>query len=158
MDYPGLFILARALHVAAVAHWLGGVALVTTVVLPAARRLPAPEGVALFLRVEEGFSRQARWSVGVAGFAGLWMVFALNAWPRFGIPQYWWLWGMVGLWALYALLLYVVEPSQRSRLLAFATASPGPFLARVHRAHLALLALSTVVLLSAVAGSHGWFL
>lgn len=32
--------LARAIHVLALVHWIGGVAIVTTIVLPAARKLP----------------------------------------------------------------------------------------------------------------------
>ncbi|MCH7493235.1 hypothetical protein IIA16_00775 [bacterium] len=156
MDYPGLFILARALHVAALAHWLGGVAFVTTVVLPAARSLPGKEGVGLFLRVEATFSRQARWSVAVAGLTGLWMLFALNGWWRFSTPGHWWLWAMVVLWALYAVLIYILEPQNHARMVAMAAARPATFLARVHRLHLVLVAISLAVLLAGVAGSHGW--
>jgi uncharacterized membrane protein len=35
--------LARAIHVLAVVLWIGGVALVTTVLLPAVRRFKSPE-------------------------------------------------------------------------------------------------------------------
>ena len=45
--------LARALHVLAVVLWIGGVAMVTTVLLPAIRRLPlSDDPVALFEQVE----------------------------------------------------------------------------------------------------------
>jgi len=33
------FAVARALHVLALVHWIGGVAMVTTIVLPRARAL-----------------------------------------------------------------------------------------------------------------------
>ena len=36
-------IVARILHVIGVVLWIGGVAMVTTVLLPATRRLKAPE-------------------------------------------------------------------------------------------------------------------
>ena len=37
-DWP---TLARAAHVLSVVHWIGGLAVVTTIVLPAARRMAA---------------------------------------------------------------------------------------------------------------------
>jgi uncharacterized membrane protein len=33
-------VLARAIHVVALVHWIGGVAFVTTIVLPSARKAP----------------------------------------------------------------------------------------------------------------------
>jgi uncharacterized membrane protein len=49
--------LARALHVFGVVLWIGGVAFVTTVLLPAVRRLKAPaERVAFFEAVERRFA------------------------------------------------------------------------------------------------------
>ena len=40
---------ARAVHVLSLVHWIGGVAIVTTIVLPRARQLPsADEAVAAF--------------------------------------------------------------------------------------------------------------
>ena len=45
--------LARALHVLALVHWIGGVAFVTLIVLPLARLRPtAEEGLAFFNTVE----------------------------------------------------------------------------------------------------------
>ena len=41
--------LARAIHILALVHWIGGVAVVTTIVLPRARELPdAADAVAAF--------------------------------------------------------------------------------------------------------------
>ena len=49
--------LARAIHVLAVVLWIGGVALVTTVLLPAVRRLKSPEErIASFKSVEQRFA------------------------------------------------------------------------------------------------------
>ena len=55
------FIVARAVHVVAVLLWIGGVAFVTTVLLPAVRR-STPPGRRLeeFHRVEARFAPQAR--------------------------------------------------------------------------------------------------
>lgn len=50
-------ILARALHVLALVHWIGGVAFVTLVVLPLARsRSSATDAMALFNTVERRFA------------------------------------------------------------------------------------------------------
>ena len=52
--------LARAVHVAGVVLWIGGVGFVTTVLLPAVRRMKRPEErVAFFEAVERKFAWQA---------------------------------------------------------------------------------------------------
>ena len=49
--------LARAIHVLALVHWIGGLAIVTTIVLPDARRLPnAKDAVAVFEAFEQRFA------------------------------------------------------------------------------------------------------
>ena len=66
--------LARALHVLSVVHWIGGVAFVTMVLLPAVRKLASPrERVALFEKIERRFAVQARISTLIAGLSGFWM-------------------------------------------------------------------------------------
>ena len=56
--------IARALHVLAIVLWIGGVALVTTVLLPTLRRLPDPaQRIALFEAIEHRFGVQARFSI-----------------------------------------------------------------------------------------------
>jgi uncharacterized membrane protein len=44
------FALARALHVLALVHWIGGVAMVTTIVLPRARVLTNARAPAQIMR------------------------------------------------------------------------------------------------------------
>ena len=49
--------IAVSVHVLAIVWWIGGVAMVTTVLLPAARRLDdAAAGIAMFQRIEERFA------------------------------------------------------------------------------------------------------
>ena len=63
--------LARAIYVLALVHWIGGVAVVTTVVLPGARRMPnAKDAVAAFEGFEQRFASQARISILLAGLSG----------------------------------------------------------------------------------------
>lgn len=53
--------IARAIHVLAVVHWIGGVALVTTVVLPAVARLSeSSRRIGTFEEIEGRFSLQAK--------------------------------------------------------------------------------------------------
>jgi uncharacterized membrane protein len=144
---------ARVLHVLAVVLWIGGVAMVTMVVLPAARAARDPEQ---FLRVERRFAMQARWSVLIAGASGLYMVGRMGLWPRFAEAQFWWMHAMVALWLAFALALFVLEPFfLRARFAARLQRDPDGALQRMYRHHLVVLALSLLTVAGAVAGSHG---
>ena len=145
--------VARLLHVLAVVIWIGGVAMVTLVVLPAARAARDP---ALFERVEKRFAAQTRWTLVVAGASGLYLVERLGFWPRFAEARFWWMHVMVGLWLAYALALFVLEPFfLRARFAARLKRDPDGALARMTRHHWLVLALSLATVAGAVAGSHG---
>lgn len=149
--------IARALHVLAVVVWIGGVAMVTTVLLPATRRLKTPhERIALFEEVEHGFAAQARWSTLVAGLSGAYLVYAQNLWGRFLEPGYWWMHAMVCLWLVYALMLFVLEPLVLNRWFEkSARRDPEGTLRRIERMHWILLAVSLATVAAAAAGAHG---
>ncbi len=148
--------LARAFHVLAIVHWIGGMAFVTLVVLPAARHAADPrEGLALFESVEGRFSPQVRLSVPLAGLSGFYMAERLDAWPRFLDPAQWWLGAMVLLWLLFMTVLFVVEPAIGARLLEAGRSDPASLLRRVARVHWLLLGASAVVAGGAVLGAHG---
>ena len=84
-------VIARVLHVIGVVLWIGGVAFVTTVVLPAVRRIPdAGQQVALFEAIEGRFALQARAVTVVTGLSGLYMLHRMGAWERYLDPSYWW--------------------------------------------------------------------
>ena len=148
--------LARALHVLAVVIWIGGVWMVTTIVLPTVRsgQLGA-DRVRALRAIEQRFVWHARAAVIVVGATGFYMVVRLNLWPRFQLPQFWWMHAMAGIWVLFVLMLFVIEPlSPRRRLEDDQAADQA--LARLFRGHLVLLALASITILGAVAGSHGW--
>ena len=89
-------IIARALHVLGVVLWIGGVAFVTTVLLPAVRRLKAPEErVEFFETLERRFAWQARGTTLLVGATGFHLVAAWDLWGRFANPAYWWMHAMV---------------------------------------------------------------
>jgi len=150
------FILARAIHVLSLVMWIGGVAFVTSVAMPAIRlSTPPDERLAAFHRFEERFASQARMWVLLAGASGLWMVWRTDMWSRFEDFQFWWMHAMVCLWAIFALMLFVIEPFVLHRRMAHPT-DPARMFARMEWMHRLLLALASVVVAAAVMGSHGW--
>ncbi|MDE3176600.1 MAG: hypothetical protein KGM15_10915 [Pseudomonadota bacterium] len=155
VEVDGL-IWARAIHVLAVAHWIGGLAFVTLVVLPLARSRPAAEGLLLFDAVERRFAAQVRLSIPLAGAAGLWMTYRMDLWSRFLDPHFWWMAAMLALWGVFAIAVFVVEPLFHARFERLARAHPAAALAALGRVHLLLLTLAVATLAGAVAGAHGF--
>ncbi len=153
-------IIARALHVLGVVLWIGGVAMVTTVLLPATRRLKTPqERVEFFSAIEHGFAFQARITTVLTGASGLYLVYRLDLWQRFARFEYWWMHAMVLLWALFTLMLFVLEPLFLHRwFIERATRDPDSTFVLVVRLHWVLLGLSLATVAGAAAGSHGYLL
>jgi len=153
-------IVARILHVIGVVLWIGGMAMVTTVLLPATRRLKAPvERIQFFEQVETGFARQARWTVLITGLSGLYLAYLLDAWDRFRQPGYWWMHAMALVWAIFALMLFVLEPLWLHRWFErSARRDPERTFKLIQRLHWFLLSISLLTIAGAVAGSHGWLL
>jgi len=149
--------IARALHVLAVVIWIGGVALVATVLLPATRRMKtAAERLAFFEAVERGFARQARVTTLVAGVSGFYLLHELGLWQRFAHVEFWWMHAMVLTWALFTLMLFVIEPLFLHRWVAeLAKRDPDAAFTLIAWLHWALLGVSLLTIAGAVAGSHG---
>ncbi len=152
--------IARAVHVLSVVLWIGGVAFVTTVLLPAVRRLKEPgDRLALFDAVERRFAWQARITTVLAELTGLDMLVRLDLWHRFLSASYWWMHAMIAVWLVFTVMLFVAEPLILHRwLLARAKVEPEATFRLVERLHRLLLALSLITVVGAVAGSHGLLL
>lgn len=152
------FAFARLLHVIGVVLWIGGVAFVTTVLLPAVRRMTeASQRLALFDAIERRFAWQARATTLLTGLSGFWMTAMLGGWQRFHLPSYWWMSAMVLVWLLFSLMLFVLEPLFLHRWFeARAKQDAEGTFRLVERLHRVLLTLSLVTVAGAVAGSHGW--
>jgi len=149
--------VARAIHVLAIVHWIGGVSIVTTIVLPYAGRLTDPKAALEAFHVfERRFAAQARISILLAGLSGLYMVFALDAWSRFRDPSFWWLHLMVAVWLIFAIMVYALEPlllHESFRKLAVKAQKRALGLAT--RLHAVALTVSAVAIAAGVLGAHG---
>ncbi len=149
--------IALAIHLLAVVLWIGGVAMVTTVLLPAVRRFKdVEERVDFFERVERRFAAQARVTTLLAGASGFYMVYRMKLWSNFLIPGEWWLWAMVAVWLIFSIMLFIAEPLFLDRWFATrARHAPDSTFRLIQNMHWILLLLSLVTVAGAVAGSHG---
>ncbi len=153
-------VLLRVVHVLSIILWIGGVAMVTTVLLPALRRMDHDGNpIDLFERIEGAFGLQAKITTTLAGASGFLLLHLLHGWGRYLEPRFWWLHLMTLVWLLFTVVLFVLEPLVLHRWFHEQGAlHPAETLARAHRLHVVLLALSLVAAAGAIAGSHGWFL
>ncbi len=152
------FIAARVLHILGVVLWIGGVAFVTMVLLPAVKRVRDPaERVVFFESVEAGFARQARMTTLLTGLSGFYLVHRMDAWGRFADANLWWMHAMVLVWGVFTLMLFVLEPLWLHRWFRErAQRDPEGTFSLIARLHWVLLGLSVITIAGAVAGSHGW--
>ncbi len=155
-------VFARVLHVLGVVLWIGGVAMVTTVLLPNLMRMQSLSDAMVFFRqFRRRFAAQARFYTLLVGVSGFYMVYQLDAWQRFMQWQYWWMHAMVAIWLLFSVMLFVMEPRNR-RQQAEGASMPASIsaetLANIQRKHMFLLILSLITIAGAVAGSHGWLM
>lgn len=155
-----MFVWARALHVLGVVLWIGGVAFVTTVLLPSLRRLgDSGQRLALFERLEGRFSLQAKFSTLLTGLSGAYMLYFLEAWDRYQQAAYWWIHLMTAVWLIFTLVLFVLEPLFLHRAFhALAQRDDARAFRLVQRMHVVLLSLSLVAVLAGVLGAHGGLL
>ena len=151
------FALARALHVVGVVLWIGGVALVTTVVLPALRNNEDPDqSFARFHETEKRFIWQARFTTLITGLSGFYMLFVLDGWDRYQSSEYWWIHLMTLIWGIFTLVMFVLEPFVLPKIVgAKLKNNPALALKRVHAVHWILTALSLITVMGAVYGVHG---
>jgi hypothetical protein len=85
------------------------------------------------------------------------MVSAADLWDRFRSAQFWWMHAMVGLWAIFAIGLFIVEPFILARHLhRWAATRPATAFAWLAGVHWLLLVLGLITVFGAVAGSQGW--
>lgn len=153
------FTIARVIHVLAVILWIGGVAMVTTVLIPAIKRMKSKEEqINTFEQIEGRFAIQAKITTLLTGLSGFYMLYELDAWNRYLDYRFWWIHAMTLIWILFSLILYVLEPLFLHRFFhTQANKNSGKAFNIMHRLHWILLLLSLITTAGAVAGSHGLF-
>jgi len=154
-----IFTLARVIHVLSIVIWIGGVAMVTTVILPAVKKLKSKEEqIETFEIIEGRFAIQAKIMTLLAALSGFYMIYKLDAWGRYLELKYWWMHAMTLVWLLFTVVLFFLEPFVLHRLFKkYANKDPEKTFRIIHRAHWILLSISLIATIAAVAGSHGWF-
>ena len=151
--------LARVIHVVAVILWIGGVSMVTTVLIPAIKKMKSKEEqIQMFETIEGKFALQAKITTLFTGITGFYMLYELDAWDRYLDYRFWWIHAMTIVWIIFSLILYVLEPLVLQKVFKkYATENPEKTFGIMHRLHWVLLLLSLITTAGAVAGSHGWF-
>ncbi len=152
------FVLARVVHILAVVMWIGGVAFVTTVLIPALKNLASDDKrLELFERLEGRFAFQAKATTLLTGLSGLWMLDYLNAWSRYLEPQFWWLHLMTFIWFVFSLVLFVLEPLFLHQFFhRLAQQDSKAAFQKLHLMHVILLSLSLLAIAGGMAGAHGY--
>jgi uncharacterized membrane protein len=160
MDNFVYFGLARALHVVGVVLWIGGVAFVTTTLIPSLRKMPDREKrLELFEQLEGRFALQARVVTLITGLSGFYMMAYMDAWDRYQQLQYWWIHLMTLVWLIFTLVLFLLEPLiLHRRFKEMAARDSDRAFTLLQRMHRILLVLSLVTVFGTVAGAHGLLL
>ena len=158
METSDFFTLARAVHVMGVVAWIGGVAFVTTVLIPSLKAMRDKENrLSLFEQLEGKFAWQARLVTLVTGASGYYMLHVMNAWDRYLHVQYWWMHLMTAIWGVFTIVLFVLEPLILHRWFREqAIKDCDNAFVWLHRMHTILLSFSILAIFGAVAGSHGY--
>ena len=151
--------LARALHIVSIVIWIGGVAFVTAVMLPAIKsQYVYTQQESIFHLLEARFAKIAKWMVTLAGLSGFYMVDELNAWDRFTQIKFFWMHAMVLVWCLFFLALFVIEPfflKSHGRMV-----KDGHNISNLYKTqivHSIILTPSLITIVISVLGAHGFF-
>jgi len=148
--------IAIVVHVLAVVWWIGGLAFVTTVFLPAIRHGLGNDPHVAFYKIESRFAPQARIAVILVGVSGLYLLWRLNAWYWLAHIAFWWLDAMILYWVLFALLLFVLEPAGVLKRAMRGAADEAGVWRRMQSLHALMLVIALVIIAGAAVGSHGF--
>ena len=153
------FTFARIIHILAVVLWIGGAAMVTTVIIPAVKKMKSKEEqISTFEQIEGKFSIQAKITTLLTAITGFYMLYKIDGWSRYLDYKFWWIHAMTIVWLLFTLIIFVLEPLILHKLYKkYAEINPTKTFTIIHIMHWVLLLLSLLTIAGAVAGSHGWF-
>lgn len=151
--------IARIIHVVGIVMWIGGFSMVTTVLIPAVKRMKSnEEQIDTFERIEGKFAIQAKVTTVLTGLSGFFMLHYMNAWERYLDYRFWWIHAMTLVWIIFTVILFILEPFVLHKLFRrYAEEKPGKTFDILHKAHWFLLIISLITIIGALAGSHGLY-
>ncbi|MDP6307596.1 MAG: hypothetical protein QGI53_08780 [SAR324 cluster bacterium] len=157
MNY-NYFVLARIFHVLAVVLWIGGVGFVTTVLIPSISKTEEPAArLKIFEAIENKFGFQAKLTTLVAGISGVYMLEVTDGWSRYLNYEFWWLHLMTFVWAVFTLVLFILEPLFLQKWFhRQAEINSEKAFQLLQIMHVVLLSLSILAIVGAIGGSHGF--
>jgi uncharacterized membrane protein len=155
---PDIFYLSRALHIVGVVFWIGGVAFVTCILIPALKEFTQENNkMQLFEKLEGKFAKQAKITTLLTGLSGFYMLEFMQGWSRYSSLDYWWLHLMTMVWIVFTLVLFVFEPWFLHRwFLNAAMLNSVKTFKVLHYMHIILLSISIMAIVGALLGSHGY--
>lgn len=153
------YTIARIIHIIAIVIWIGGVAMVTMVIIPAVKKMKSVENrMDTFEKIEGRFALIAKITTLLSAITGFYMINYLNAWNRFLDIKFWWIPAMTIIWLLFTIVLFILEPFVLHKLFKkYGVKNPEKTFSIMHKAHWILLILSLITIIGGVAGSHGWY-
>jgi uncharacterized membrane protein len=158
MDNLTSFVLARAVHILAIVLWIGGVAFVTLVLIPALKKIPDESNrVMLFEQLEGRFANIAKITTLLTFFSGFYLVEVMQIWSRFLMLEFWWMHMMLLVWFVFTLVLFVLEPwFLHDWFKKRALADNDKTFKKLHTMHILLLIISLITIFGAMLGAHGF--
>ena len=148
--------IAIAVHLLAIVWWIGGLAFVTAVFLPAIRHDFGNDPQAIFHSIENRFAPQARIALFLVGLSGLYLLWKLHAWSWLADMKFWWLDAMILYWILFVVLLFVLEPAGVLKRAMHTGSDKSAVWKRMQYFHVVMLIIAFVIIAGASAGSHGF--
>jgi uncharacterized membrane protein len=153
------FTIARGIHILSIVLWIGGVAFVTMVLIPAIRSSSfRGDECYIFNLIENRFAHIARALVLLAGMSGFYMIYQLDAWDRFWQIRYFWMHAMLLIWIMFVLALFLIEPffmKDHGRIVKDGLNFGN--LRKTQILHSIILILSLFTIFISVLGAHGFF-
>lgn len=151
-----IYAALKALHILGVVLWIGGVAFVTFILIPAIRRLDHIEDQYIFFeKIEHRFAWQARFTTLLTGASGFYLIHEMNVWERFKHLEFWWMHAMLLIWLLFTLMLFVLEPLFLHKYFKEQSKkNPKALMKRIQWLHLVLISLSLITVAGAMLAVH----
>ena len=151
--------IARGIHILSIVLWMGGVAFVTMILIPAIRSSSfRGNEYYIFNLIENRFAYVARALVILAGLSGFYMIHLLDAWDRFMQIRYFWMHSMLLIWLMFILALFLIEPffiKDHGRIVKDERNFGN--LRKTQILHSIILMLSLFTIFISVLGAHGFF-